>query len=127
MNTLPHLQKQKSPLPFKSRKPNRPENLAQGILLEAIIKLVANGILATVVIITLSQLLPSYYRQQAKLKAIKGQVQKLETRLNQLSERFSSSFAYPVNSSFTQQETLHIKPQTLHVVWSESQVSSTTE
>ena len=127
MNTLPPLQKQKSPLPFKPRKLNRQKNLAQGILLEAIIKLVANGILATVVIMTLSQLLPSYYRQQAKLTAIKGQVQKLESRLNQLSDRFSSSFAYPQNSSFTRQETLYVKPQTLHIVWSESQVSSTTD
>lgn len=82
-------------------------------------KLVVNIVLCTAAIAGLSQLLPYYLSQQAKLREVRAEVKRTETRVSTLRTDFSRSFDPGQAKSVMQEQSYRVDPTQRQIVWQE--------
>src|SRR5919202_6387643 len=86
---------------------------------ETTVKVVVNVVLSAAAIAGLAQLLPYHLSQQAKLRELRAEVQRTETRVNNLRGDFSRSFDPGQTKSVMKEQSYRVDPNQRQVVWQE--------
>jgi len=84
---------------------------------ETVAKLAVNIVLSAAAVAGLSQLLPFHLSQQAKLREVRGEVQRAEERVNHLRADFSRSFDSRQAESVMQEQSYLVNPTKRQIVW----------
>ena len=91
---------------------------------EITVKLLVNGTLLTVAISTLTNLLPYYFSQQAKLKEIRQEVTQTERRVYRLRSSFYRNFDPKQTKTVMQEQAPKVEPHQLRVFWLEKETKN---
>ncbi len=86
---------------------------------ETTVKLVVNMVLSAAALAALVQLLPYHLSQQAKLREVRAEVKRTETRVNNLRTDFSRSFDSGQAKSVMQEQSHRVDPNQRQVVLQE--------
>jgi cell division protein FtsB len=89
----------------------------QAVVGETTVKLVVNVVLSAAAIAGLAQLLPYHLSQQAKLRELRAEVQRTETRVNNLRPEFIRSFDSEQTKSVMKEQSYRVDPNQRPVVW----------
>jgi hypothetical protein len=90
---------------------------------ETTAKLVVNMVLSAAAIAGLVQLLPYHLSQQTKLREVRLEVKRTETRVNNLRTDFSRSFDPGQAKSVMQEQSYRVDPNQRQVVWKDQGTS----
>ncbi|NEO78829.1 MULTISPECIES: hypothetical protein [Moorena] len=97
---------------------HRPQRQSYGAVAgETTAKLLVNLVLCAAAITALMELLPYHLSQQAKLREVKREVKRTETRVNNLRREFSRSFDPRQAQKVMREQSLRRDPNQLQVVW----------
>ncbi len=86
---------------------------------ETTVKVVVNLVLSAAAITGLVQLLPYHLSQQAKLRELRAEVQRTETRVNNLRGDLGRSFDSEQTKSVMKEQSYRVDPNQRQVVWQE--------
>ncbi|MGB0561758.1 MAG: hypothetical protein ACPGVO_08120 [Spirulinaceae cyanobacterium] len=87
-----------------------------GLAAETVLKLLVNGVLSFAAVITLLNLFPYYWAQQAKLQEVRQQAQTTEQEVNRLQQDFNRSFDPSQARSVMQDQSGLLAPNQRRVV-----------
>ncbi len=110
-NLRPNRQHRRQPTP---KPPHRDH---QWVAAEISVKLIVNGTLSIIAVLTLLKLLPYQATQQEKLREIRTQVQETERRVDQFREDFSQSFDPHQVKKVMQENSPLIEPHKRRIFW----------
>ncbi|MEM8637694.1 MAG: hypothetical protein AAGG51_02580 [Cyanobacteria bacterium P01_G01_bin.54] len=97
----------------RRRQPSAPH---AGLAAETLLKLLVNGVLSVAAVITLLNLFPYYWAQQAKLQEVRQQVQTTEQEVSGLQQDFNRSFDPSQARSVMQDQSGLLAPNQRRVV-----------
>ncbi|MDJ0729784.1 MAG: hypothetical protein QNJ33_07295 [Crocosphaera sp.] len=89
----------------------------QWVATEISIKLVINGILSAVAVVSLFQLIPYQWSQQAQLKEIRVEVEETEKRVSQLRDDFRHNFDPHKIEKVMQEQSPRLHPTQRRIFW----------
>jgi hypothetical protein len=92
-----------------------------GLTLEIMAKLLVNGVIATVAVTALNQLIPTYQTQLSRLEEVEKEVERTQARVDQLNHEFTRNFDPYQSEVIMQEQTNQIKPSQRHIVWLEEE------
>ncbi len=97
---------------------HRPQGQSYGAVAgETTAKLLVNLVLCAAAITALMELLPYHLSQQGKLREVKREVKRTETRVNNLRREFSRSFDPRQAQKVMREQSLRLDPNQVQVVW----------
>ncbi|NEP49740.1 MAG: hypothetical protein F6K65_13355 [Moorea sp. SIO3C2] len=97
---------------------HRPQGQSYGAVAgETTAKLLVNLVLCAAAITALMELLPYHLSQQGKLREVKREVKRTETRVNKLRREFSRSFDPRQAQKVMREQSLRRDPNHVQVVW----------
>jgi hypothetical protein len=101
-----------------SRNP-RPQrrHSSQAAIGEITVKLVVNIVLCTAALAGLTQLLPYYLSQQAKLREVRAEVKRTEARVHSVRDDFSRTFDSGQAKSVMREQSYRVDPTQRQIVW----------
>jgi hypothetical protein len=113
------------PTPKKRANPRPHRHLRQRshriMGLETTVKIGVNIAISTAAISALVQLLPYHWTQQEKLRAVRTEVNQMETRVGGLQTEFSRNFDPTQTKSIMQQQGYRFAPNQRQVVFSDKE------
>ncbi|MEM8780713.1 MAG: hypothetical protein AAGF26_17980 [Cyanobacteria bacterium P01_G01_bin.49] len=90
----------------------------QWVTTEITVKLAVNGVLSIAAIISLLNLIPYQWSQQAKLKEVQVEVQETERRVSQLRNNFHHNFDPHKIDQVMQEQSPRLQPTQRRIFWS---------
>ncbi len=120
MNALPSSRSPLQPIPRRRVVPRPKRHLRQRshqiMGVETTAKIAVNLIISAAAVSALGQLLPYYWSQQEKLRELHTEVNLMETRVNNLQEKFSRDFDPSQAKSIMQEQSYRFEPSQRPVV-----------
>lgn len=107
--------------PRRKKETRRSSPRYRGLTLEIMAKLLVNGVIATVAVTALNQLIPTYQTQLSRLEEVEKEVERTQNRVNQLNHEFTRHFDPYQSEVIMQEQTNQIKPSQRHIVWLEEE------
>ncbi|HBL10805.1 MAG TPA: hypothetical protein DD379_05260 [Cyanobacteria bacterium UBA11162] len=89
----------------------------QGVAVETTAKLAVNLVLCAAAIAGLAQLLPYHLSQQAKLREVRAEVKRTQTRVDHLRQDFGDAFDPAQARRVMQEQSYRVDPTQRHIVW----------
>ncbi len=89
----------------------------QWVATEITIKLIINGILSIVAVVSLFKLIPYQWSQQAQLKEIRVEVEETEKRVSQLRDDFRHNFDPHKIEKVMQEQSPRLHPTQRRIFW----------